>query len=147
MKTALTILALSMAVLTSAQSLPELIEKYEQYCNETVKDTIIQTGTITEKMVKVPGTNYYAVQLDTIWNSPSCPEFKQVRGYAPWISQGSVTYTTLDVGVVHTTGAIRGTEWSKENTRPIQRDYVCEVKRREIEPFSEHFWNWIKDKK
>ena len=42
-------------------------------------------------------------------------------------------------------GEIKGTEKAEEKTRSVTRDYVCECKRREVEPFSEDFWRFIKD--
>jgi hypothetical protein len=92
-------------------------------------------------MVKVKGTDYYAVQLDTVWNDVDCPEFKD---YAMSFGTIQAYYTVNDVLTSSTLGAIQGTERAKDKERAINRDYVCECKRREVSPFSEHFWKWIK---
>lgn len=142
MKKALLILAL-IPMMAISQSFKDLIKKYEDYCNETVLDTIQQSGTVTETFEQIQGSNYWAIKLDTVWDSPDCPEFKITaslrfyNGY-PTYNFDSSTNTTV------WTGPISGTENGEKKRRWITRDYICECKRREVEAFSEDFWKWIK---
>ncbi len=140
MKKLLLLLAL-LPIITTAQSFKDLIKKYESHCNETVLDTIRQHGTVTETFEQINGTYYWAVKLDTVWEAPDCPEYK-----TPVIHFLTSAQIHLDVSSASLTytGAIYGSEKGDKKQRSISRDYVCECKRREVEPFSEHFWNWIK---
>lgn len=128
---------------SQGQDFQKLIKEYEKYCAEKVADTITQHGTITETLKDV-GNGYYQIKLDTTWSKPNCPEFKTPinynSGYIIWDGDITLTGTTS----LYTAGAIVGTEEAEKKTRSVTRQYICECKRREVEPFSNHFWEWIK---
>lgn len=142
MKKAILILML-LPILSYGQDFEKLIKEYEKYCDEKVTDTIMQHGTITETLKDV-GNGYYQIKLDTTWSKPNCPEFK-TPNYNSTISSGVFTddiyYTVNTLSL----GGITGTEQAEKKTRGVTRDYICECKRREVQPFSKHFWNWIKE--
>ena len=142
MKKAILILML-LPIFSYGQDFKKLIKEYEKYCDEKVADTIMQHGTITETLKDV-GNGYYQIKLDTTWNKANCPEFKTPKNYSGYtILDGNITLTRTTS--LYTTGAIVGTEEAEKKTRSVTRQYICECKRREVEPFSEHFWNWIKE--
>ena len=143
-KIATLLIAILISQTSFSQSFKDLIKKYEKDCNTIVKDTIKQYGTITETLVKVKTSNYFQVKLDTVWNKPNCAEYKESQniqfnnGSVIWNNSFSST-TGLNVGY------IIGAEKAENKTRAISRDYICNIKKRKIQPFSEHFWNWIKE--
>ena len=141
MKKAILILML-LPIFSYGQDFKKLIKEYEKYCAEKVTDTILQHGTITETLKDV-GNGYYQIKLDTTWTKPSCPEFKTPKNY----NLGYVLYDDNMITLTGTTafGGIYGTEEAEKKTRSVTRQYICECKRREVEPFSDHFWNWIKE--
>ncbi|MGB0880941.1 MAG: hypothetical protein ACPGTO_10280 [Polaribacter sp.] len=122
------------------QSLKELIKEYEDYCNEIVTDTIYQNGIITETLKEVEG-GLYQIKLDTVWESPNCPEYKDGLISLSYYNIGG----SIDLKYQYPEGVIVDSETSKDRTRPVERKYACKCRRRMITPFSEHFWNWIKN--
>lgn len=130
-------ISISISITTSAisaQSLPELIKQYEKECSAIVPDTIEQTGKITYDLVPVKNANgvilHYALGTpDTVWNAPNCPEYKEYHS-------GFIFYNSLNNA--------RASEKANKTEVSITRKYICEVKLREVEPFSEDFWNWLR---
>ena len=128
-----------------AQTLPELIARYESECNQMVKDTVLQHGVVTYETVPVLGTNgkilhYTLGTADTVWQKLECPEFKFPIESATWsssgvwnVSSGGQTYQELPT---LTTGKV---------TVDASRKCACDVKLREVEPWSRHFWEWVKN--
>jgi hypothetical protein len=147
MKTLKTIILIMIVSLSSyGQDFKTLIEEYESYANEMVNDTIIQYGSISETWEKVEWNDYYQIKLDTVWKTPNCTEFKtrsnfilyESSNYSFSNTQGSLTLSSVE-------GPIYNTAYSNAVTRPVNRKYICECKRREVSPFSAHFWEWIKE--
>ena len=133
----------------TGQSFPELIALYEKECAQLVNDTITQYGTISYDIVPVIDKGkivHYALgKADTVWQEPTCKEFKYPeRPTASLISGGGWISLTGTNSLAYTSGPITGTEKSKKTEVEISRKYVCKIKLREVEPFSEHFWKWIK---
>ena len=138
----------------SAQSFSELIKKYEKECSKLVPDTIDQEGTVTYDLVPVLDAKgkilHYALgKPDTVWNAPNCLEYKNSANVSyglRWNSNGywSDGITNLSLTTYATAGPIQGSEHTEKTRVKVTRQYICEVKQREVEPFSEHFWNWIK---
>ena len=151
MKNVILFLALTATQCAVAQSLPDLIRKYEKECSQIVPDTIKQYGNVTYDLVPVKDAKgeilHYALGTpDTVWQEPSCPEYKD--GYTLLIRSGSIRYipdsTTLFGSSPSLNGPISGSEKPQKTVVPITRSYICQVKLREVEPFSEHFWDWLK---
>lgn len=118
--------------------LGDLIRKYERYCNEIVKDTVIQLGVIKERFEAI-GNGFYRVRLDTTWTEVDCPEYKhkELLRITKLPPSNEMTWPEYHV--------VGGEDWvARENMREVARDYICECKRREIVPFSDHFWEWVK---
>ena len=135
--------------LCAGQSFPELIALYEKECAEIVNDTVTQYGTVSYEIVSVLDNagkiiHYALGKADTVWQKADCPDFKfpDRRGFT--ISSNGL-YWSGSAGVTLTSsGPITGTTKQEKTTVEIERKYVCEVKLREVQPFSEDFWNWIK---
>ncbi|MEX0314730.1 MAG: hypothetical protein AB3N18_11175 [Allomuricauda sp.] len=148
MKKTLLILIL-LPIVSFGQDLKQYIQDYEKYCNQIVLDTIEQQGHVTESFKLIDREKgYWGVKLDTTWYEPECPEFKTTRVIywtSPTIQWHGVTTDTELIGDFVSSGGISGSERGNKKQRPISRDYVCECKRREVQPFSEHFWEWVKD--
>ena len=136
------------------QSLPELIADYEAYCAECVFDTIKQTGVIEWDHVPVYDRkgniiHYSLGEPDTIWNEPDCPIFKheKIRIESVLWYDGSRDYLTVTndgvVSYIDNRPIVESTKSEKYKTR-IERDYICECKRRRVVAWSDHFWNWLK---
>lgn len=134
------ILLIFLPITASAQSLPELIREYEKYCAEMVHDTIEVQGTIHYELVPVMDggkiDHYTYGQADTTWSKPECPEFKEFS----WLRQ---TVFRLEPEMVLYGGGLFQPEMPQKR---ITRKYYCLVKRREVDPFSEHFWEWVKSR-
>lgn len=135
------ILLILLPITASAQSLPELIREYEKYCAEMVQDTIEVQGTIHYELVPVMDggkIDYYTYgQADTTWSKPECPEFKEFS----W-ARGAVLRFEPDDMVLYDGRLVQ----SEIRQKRITRKHICLVKRREVAPFSEHFWEWVKSK-
>lgn len=137
----------------SKEILATLINGYEAHCNEMVADTITQTGTINYKTIPVKDKNgnilHYALgQADTIWHQPDCPEYKDNGLLWDYYSPPNRFSFSSDISLIEGTnvGAITGTTKQHKTTVKIEREYICGVKRRRVEPFSDRFWDWIKTK-
>jgi hypothetical protein len=149
MKKLKTIILIMIVSLSSyGQDFKTLIEEYESYANEMVTDTIIQHGAITETLEKIKGSTYYQIKLDTVWKTPSCPEFKTSYNMIFYGGSTSSNYSLNNTGYITLDNVERplyNTAYSVNVTRPVSREYICECKRREVAPFSNHFWKWIKE--
>lgn len=147
MKTLTTLLFLVIATVANCQSLPDLIREYEKHCNQIVKDTIEQHGTVTYKHIPVKDSNgevlHYAIHpTDTVWQKVRCPEYKNFG------NRGLVLYGgSSDNFILSTNVGTYGPASEVPKKIEVKRDYICSCKLREVEPFSEHFWNWIKNRK
>lgn len=137
MKTLILVLLVTLSGTLSAQTLPELIEAYERYCDEIVLDTIELKGEVRYNSLPVyDGDKIVAHKLtsvDTLWETPECPIYKDIDDFSYYRgtilrlnSGGSSTignYIIIDV---------------------VKKSHVCEVKRRRPLPFSENFWEFCK---
>lgn len=127
------------------QSLQDLIMLYEKECSQIVNDTIEQLGTINYDLVPVVGQDgailHYALgSPDTIWQEPICPFFKFPKN-SNWVNISSVSKNRFALGY----HPAYSSEKQDEKTVAITRKYVCQVKLREVEPFGDHFWKWVKN--
>jgi len=134
-----------------------IIEAYEKDCSEIVFDTIEQNGYIEYELIPVvteSGTvSHYALgNPDTTWNKVDCPEYKEgdnqelvwssiTSGY--YIGSDMEDLSSASLTLEHLGPVDRSTKQEKQRIS-ITRQYVCEVKKRQVLPFSHHFWNWIK---
>ena len=104
----------------------EILLEYEAYCNELVLDTITEYGKLMPYKQGLP---------DTAWIGYKCGEYKH--------SDRSVLFGTLAGGwqVVDGMGNVL-----EDHPDPVyvKTIHICSVKRAMVEPWSEHFWNWIK---
>jgi hypothetical protein len=141
-----------------SQSFPQLVALYEKECAELVNDTIDQHGEIRYELVPVIDQGkilHYALgKPDTIWETPDCPKFKVAAhnglsfvGARSGIYFGdNISYSTT-LGFTPASYPITNTQKAEKTVVKISRKYVCQVKRREVEPFSDHFWDWLKNRK
>lgn len=136
-----------------AQSdLASLIAEYEKHCAQKVPDTITQYGTITYKMVPVKDgagkiVHYAMGEPDTTWLKPDCGKYKSHRVrdsiFSGWIDDNyGITLTSSEIG-----GPILKTTQSDGYKEQATRKYVCYVELREVEPWSDDFWSWVKASK
>lgn len=140
----------------SQKSFQELVNEYEKECSEIVSDTILQSGYIEYELVPVIDVNgkisHYALgNPDTTWVKCDCPEYKDgndrvyITGSGAYgISSSWSTDLINDHLTLEYDSHIPGTTKQEKQRVNITRDYVCEVKKRRVKPFSNHFWNWIK---
>lgn len=128
------------------QSFPELIAQYEKDCSQIVNDTIEQTGTISYEIIPVYDqvgklAHYAYGKADTVWDEPECGVFKFLN-YSTWLK--GVVLWNQGITLTDNSYPIYSTERQATTKVRITRKYVCQVKQREVEPFSEHFWEWLK---
>lgn len=147
------LLFLLLPFMVAAQSFQELILEYEKDCNRLVLDTIDQDGIISYENIPVINEsgntiNYVLSNPDTVWQEPDCYEYKNSATYYLTSSSLGIYDLVSDGYAINLPGS--DIAWSSfvENI-PIHKDYitrqyVCKVKKREVVPFSEHFWEWIK---
>ena len=138
----LLIICLFAPCFTQAQTLPELIAEYENYCNELVPDTVLQEGLINYDLVPVMRfgeiVNYAFANSDTVWQKVKCPEFKDS-------DRLSFTRYRITNNWEGETTPLHIEAMSKFRiTEKTTRLHICTVKRREPRPWSEDFWNWLK---
>ncbi len=146
MKKAILILML-IPILAQGQGFKELILKYEIDCNEIVKDTIKQQGIVEYKHVPVKDSDgnimhYVIGKSKTTWKEPQCNEYKYDERT---IFIGNFNVSMSPYITVDTSGELTISEVINPIKTSIERDYVCDCKKRKIHPFSKHFWNWIKE--
>lgn len=138
------ILLIFLPITASAQSLPELIREYEKYCAEMVNDTIEVQGTIHYELVPVMDggkiDHYTYGQADTTWSKPECPEFKE----SSWARGTVLRFEPAEMVLYEVSGG--RIVQSEMPQKRITRKYYCLVKRREVDPFSEDFWEWVKSR-
>jgi len=132
-----------------AQSLPDLIRKYEKECSALVPDTVQQRGKIAYDLVPVKNEHgavmtYVTGASDTTWEKPTCPEYKFEVGNMRFLSTGyqNIRYfsTEFDYGVQPTIDS----SGKRQIVGTVTRPHACLVRLREVQPWSEHFWNWLK---
>ena len=129
-----TIVFLLLSINLGAQSLPELIREYEEWCNETVLDTVM-VG-VTYELIDVPLLNEsgdtigYRVTHSNERLDP-CPEYRDGDGTLYRIS-APIKWDSWTVG----NSTFKGSE---------SREVICECKRRPVVPFGEGFWEWLKN--
>jgi len=140
--------------LACSQNFIDLLNEYEDYCEEIVTDTLIQEGTIFWENVPVLNNDgkiiHYSIgNPSTIWSEVNCPDYKHDRldNFVNFISVGNNYSNNIWIA----TDTL--TEWVLPNSiktssyeTEITRKYICECKRRQVQPWSEDFWNWIKQK-
>jgi len=104
----------------------ELLLEYEAYCNELVPDTITEYGEVNP----IRGG-----KLDTIWKGYKCREFKHGNrlSFPDCFSGGWQIVDGMGNVLQESQGPVY-----------VGRLHICAVKRREVEPWGEHFWNWLK---
>lgn len=139
--------------LSIGQSLVDLILAYEMHCNELVPDTTTQTGTVSYELVPVEDKNgkiiaYGFGKADTVWNAVDCEYYKENPPFysipGSWGLLGGGRITNLGQQYEY---PISGTEKVQKTTVKITRAYVCLVKRRRVQSFCDHFWEWVKEYK
>lgn len=131
-----------------SQSFPELIEQYKKECNEIVQDTIIQTGIVTCDLLPVKAANgkilhYVIAAADTIWNTPECSQYKEYGHFrfskGIWNVGISLTDNSDELLLSHYINPK-----TPKISLSISRKHICNVKRREVELFGDHFWEWMR---
>lgn len=156
MKYLITLLWISFCASSYAQSdIKEMIIAYEDYCNEIVQDTVKQYGLIEKSFVKIEGSGTYQIKMDTTWNQVPCPDYKyNSLSFGCWdISDASIIsdfssdfYYSDNAAYTHQLNFVKGSEKSDKELIKVSRDYICDCKRRNIIPFSDDFWDWVKNK-
>lgn len=104
--------------------LQDLMVQYEKECEKEIEVTVIQQGQLSYNL---DGSK------DTIWLSPPCPEYKEVY----LNNNGSIHF-----GDYVTLGHY-DQRWHL--TDGIEREYVCKCKSRELDYFSQNFWEYVKE--
>lgn len=138
------IFAIVLITSTKAQTFQELLNDYNNYCNELVKDTIIQYGEVLGSYIPVVDDNgdickYIFRGYDTTWAEPKCKEYK-INDY----SWGNLTTaTSIDDGLIKFNQPILSS-WitPQENIiKQVNRKHVCLIKREK--PTGEDFFRWV----
>lgn len=137
-----------------AQSdLASLISEYEKHCAQKVPDTITQYGTITYKMVPVKDgagkiVHYAMGEPDTTWTKPDCGKYKHgIRnGFLSYRWTDSDYLTVINTSDISSMPLINSAK-SDGYQEQVTRKYVCMVELREVTPWSEDFWSWVKANK
>lgn len=132
----------------SAQSFTQLVKEYESECARIVPDTTEQTGVVTFDIVptfdskgKVSHYNYGS--SDTTWAKVECPTYKNPTSF--WTVNLATTDFTWH-GAGGNVVIICDSTSDKKFKKQIKRQHICMVPDRQVEPWSEHFWNWLKTK-
>lgn len=143
----------------NAQTFPELVIGYEEYCNTIVEEIVQQTGTIRYIRQEVDGFDAYgtpvkmqiAAAVDTLWDELIIPEYKSDIDTNDYRLLKISTSNHNSVGLEyilakHLLPYIDGNiGFEIVMEKEIKRDVYCHMKLRRIVPFSEHFWNWCKE--
>lgn len=137
MKYIITILLLIITTLTHSQDFKTLIQEYEDYCNQEVQDTVTQTGYSYTKVLD----NGEVVVEKTVWDKADCPTYKYNESYFNFTTV-AIDYSSHDL---YWGNGIKTEKKESVNRFKVTREYICNCKLRKIIPFSEHFWNWIKN--
>jgi hypothetical protein len=126
-----------------SQSFPQLVALYEKECAELVNDTINQYGEIRYELVPVIDQSgkilHYALgKPDTIWETPDCPKFKVAVNNGISFGRGiyfgdNISYSSTML-INSADYPIANTQKAEKTVVKITRKYVCQVKRREVEP-------------
>lgn len=132
-----------------SQSLTDLIKQYEKECSQIVNDTIEQDGTVDYSLIPVYDQNknivHYALgKPDTTWSKPDCNTYKYGYNYVYYGVDTVSSYFGNSIIINTTNYPIYKSEKQEKTKVKITRQYVCQVKERKVEPFSDHFWNWVK---
>ena len=106
----------------------EILLEYEAYCNELVLDTITEYGKLMPYKQGLP---------DTAWIGYKCGEYK--RG------SPIVLTTGLRSGGWQVVDGMGNVLEDHPDPVYVKTIHICSVKRARIEPWSEHFWNWLKN--
>lgn len=154
MRILLIIISLMAFTNVSSQSLAELMEKYQAECDRTVTITVKQIGTVHYEYLPVKDNKnkvlHYVISVkDTVWTEPMCPEYKYpiIQG---WTGSGNITFAdetygaelySLDAGKV--TFSHNGTIVGETIKSEVTKDYDCYCKERQVDKFSDHFWDWV----
>ena len=129
--------------ITYSPTLQDYIKAYEDDCNTEVLDTVKRCGII--KYDYLPAyengvlLHYKAFPIDTIWKTPDTKKFKY--GTYDIISYGNITSITTPSISTHYDVYITNQE------PEVCVDYIYTTFKREVYPFSEDFWNFVKNYK
>jgi len=105
----------------------ELLLEYEAYCSEIVLDTVTEYGKLMPYKQGLP---------DTAWIGYKCGEYKH--------GSPIVLTTGLRSGGWHVVDGMGNVLEDHPDPVYVKTIHICSVKRARVEPWSEHFWNWIK---
>lgn len=137
MKPIITILLLTLNCQTFAQTLQDYINAYEADCYTEVLDTTQRCGVVKYEYLPVYSNDvllhYKAVAVDTIWETPITKPFKH-DDFNGFLTIGSGSWVTK-------------TEEKIETPVRVCKDYIYTTRKRKVYPFSEEFWNFVKNYK
>lgn len=138
MKTIITILLLTLSCQTFAQTLQDYIKAYEADCYTEVLDTTQICGVVKYDYLPAYSNDvllhYKAVAVDTIWENPTTKAFKYDDFNNGYIMIGRGSWITKTEGEI-------------EAPVRICKDYTYTTLKRKVYPFSEDFWNFVKNYK
>ncbi len=141
MKTIILVLVLicSLQGFGQNRSYLDLRKEYRDYCNEITIDTLTQNGVVNYEI----GDGLKLIPKDTVWNSISCPEYKDDKYYFR-IGYGGISLSNLFIcDSIYTRNYI--SDYSEPSVQSFQtkisRSKYCKVKQ---EPETqEGFWDWV----
>ncbi|MFT6125907.1 MAG: hypothetical protein ACJAVA_000349 [Flavobacteriaceae bacterium] len=145
-KTIILILIVNLSIY--GQDFKTLVKQYEKECNTFVNDTINQFGEVNFKHIPVKDKkgkilHYVISAKDTVWRKPLCNDFK----YEMQTYSGDIVFSgqMFDSSTIALSNVNFGTTQIPSQIM-VRRKHVCRIKKRKVEPFSTHFWEWIKTK-
>ena len=122
-------------------TLQDYIKAYEADCYTTVLDTTQQCGLVKYDYIPVYENDvlkhYKAVAIDTVWGKPVHMKPYKYDSEGTWVlGSGISVYTTEFI-----------TTFKLDEADEVCIDYVYETLKRRVYPFSEDFWNFVKNYK
>lgn len=137
----LTLLAIRMRAQTG--DLKQAFKDYISYCNETVADTIKQTGTVQLNDIPIYDGEmivaYKRASGDTLWKAIKCPLYKEDFDNPYW--GRSLICDSLSISSYYD----RSIYWNlapKDNyVKTVTRDHICYIQREN--PSQAGFYKWL----
>lgn len=133
----------NLLTITNCVTLQDYIKAYEADCYTEVLDTIKRCGTVKYEYIPVYENevllHYKAVPVDTIWKTPNTKKYKHETYNI--ISYGDITSIVTPSISTHYDVYITNQE------PEVCVDYIYTTLKRKVYPFSEDFWNFVKNYK
>jgi hypothetical protein len=120
----------------------ELLQRYTEYCNEIVPDTVTQLGRVTNELVPVMIDNqvaYYVLGVtDTTWFNVTCAEYKSES-----TSKGGINISDAGNTITISSTPVEESGDNYYHSDVVRRNYICLTLRCRVE--DSEFLKWVEE--